>query len=64
MSAEVQREVLEARILRERQQLSATLEELRARALAGVEIRHRVRENPSAWLAGAMLVGFWWGVRR
>lgn len=64
MSAAVQREVLEARIQRERQELSATLEELQARARAEIDVRGRVRENPSAWLAGAMLVGFWWGVRR
>ena len=64
MSAALQRDVLEARIQRERQELSATIEELQARARAEIDLRQRVREKPSAWLAGAVLVGFWWGVRR
>jgi hypothetical protein len=58
------REELEARIARERRALGAALEDLRERALAEVDLRRHVREHPSAWLAGALAIGFLMGVRR
>lgn len=64
MSVAVSREHLEARIARERRALSAALEVLRERALAEVYLRRHVREHPSAWLAGALVVGLLMGVRR
>jgi hypothetical protein len=58
------REVLEARILRERAALAEALAALRERALAGVDLRRRVRARPTAWLGGALAIGFLMGVRR
>ncbi len=64
MSAAISREVLEARIARERQALVEALSDLRERAFAEVDLRRHVRANPSAWLAGAVVIGFLLGVRR
>jgi len=64
MSAATSRELLEARIVREREALAEALEDLRAQARAKVDLGRRVRERPSAWLAGALLLGFLWGARR
>jgi hypothetical protein len=64
MSAELPREVLEARIARERDALGEALGALRERARAGVDLRHQVRARPSVWLAGALVIGFLMGVRR
>jgi hypothetical protein len=58
------REDLEARIARERRALGVALEDLRERAVAEVDLRRHVREHPSAWLAGALAIGFLMGVRR
>ncbi len=64
MSAAASREVLEARIVRERAALAEALVDLRDQAYAEVDLRRRVRERPSAWLAGALVVGLLLGVRR
>ena len=64
MSAAASREVLEARIVRERAALAEALVDLRDQACAEVDLRRRVRERPSAWLAGALVVGLLLGVRR
>jgi len=55
---------LEARIVRERAALAEALVDLRDQAFAEVDLRRRVRERPSAWLAGALVVGLLLGVRR
>lgn len=64
MSAAISREVLEARIERERAALADTLQELRAETRRRLDVRRRVVERPSAWLGGALLVGFLIAVRR
>lgn len=64
MSAALSREVLEARIVRERQALAEALADLREQARAEVDLRRHVRERPVAWLAGALVIGFLLGVRR
>lgn len=64
MSAAVSREVLEERIEREKAALAEALSALRERARARVDLAGRVREKPSAWLAGAVVLGFLMGVRR
>jgi len=69
MSAELSREalsreVLAARIVREREDLAEALDALRNRARAEVDPRSRVRAHPSAWLAGALVIGFLLGMRR
>ena len=64
VSAAVSREVLEARIVRERRALAEALGDLRERARAEVDPRRRVRAQPAAWLAGALVIGFLLGVRR
>lgn len=64
MSAAFEREVLEARIVREREALAEALGALGERVRAEVDLRRRVRANPSAWLAGALVIGFLLGVRR
>jgi ElaB/YqjD/DUF883 family membrane-anchored ribosome-binding protein len=64
MSSAVSREVLEERIEREKAALAETLTALRDRARAQVNVSNYVRERPSAWLAGAVLLGFLLGVRR
>ena len=64
MSAAFEREVLEARIVREREALAEALGSLGERVRAEVDLRRRVRANPSAWLAGALVIGFLLGVRR
>ncbi|MCX5740436.1 MAG: hypothetical protein NTZ61_18440 [Proteobacteria bacterium] len=64
MSAALSRDVLEARIVCERAALARALGDLRDQARAELDLRRRVRERPSAWLAGALVIGFFWGVRR
>ena len=64
MSAALEREALEARILSERRALAEAVSALCERARSELDLRHRVRSNPSAWLAGALLIGFLLGVRR
>jgi len=64
VSAALSREVLEARIVCERAALAEALGDLRDRARTEFDLRHRVREHPSAWLAGALLIGLFMGVRR
>ena len=67
MGAAMPREVLEARIVRERRELALALTDLRERAhaeLGQLDLRHRVRERPTAWLAGALVVGVFLGARR
>ena len=64
MSAALTRDRLEAQIARERDALAETLEELRVRTTTKLDLRQRVRERPSAWLGGALLVGFCLALRR
>ncbi len=64
MSAAPSREVLEARILRQRRGLADALADLGDRARAEIDPRRWVRARPAAWLAGAVVVGFLLGVRR
>jgi hypothetical protein len=64
MSAAISKEELEARLVYEREALAQSLEDLRARAKAELDLRTHVRERPSAWLAGALFVGIWIGARR
>lgn len=64
MSAALSRELLQARIEREREELADALQDLRVQARERVDVRRHVRERPSAWLGGALLVGFLYGVRR
>jgi len=64
MNAASPREVLEGRIARERQALSEALGDLQERAQAGLDLRRHVRTRPSAWLGGAVVIGFLLGVRR
>jgi hypothetical protein len=56
--------MLEERIARERTALAAAIDELRTRARAELELGTQVRERPSVWLGGALLLGFWMGARR
>jgi hypothetical protein len=58
------KEVLVAHIALEREELGRVLEDVRERATANVDVSRWVRERPSAWLAGALLLGFWLGARR
>jgi hypothetical protein len=64
MTAALERDALEARILSERRALAEAVSALYERARAEVDLRHRVRSNPPAWLAGALVIGFLLGVRR
>jgi hypothetical protein len=64
VNAATSREVLEARIARERTALAGAIDELRTRARAELELRTQVRERPSVWLGGALVLGFWMGARR
>lgn len=64
MSAALSRELLEARIEREREEFIETLADLRSQVRERTDLGERVRSHPTAWLAGAMVVGFLWGVRR
>ena len=64
MSAAASREVLEARILRQRRALAEALGDLGEKARAEVDPRRWVRARPAAWLAGALVIGFLLGVRR
>lgn len=64
MSAAVSRELLEARIEREREQFAEALEDLRSHVRAHTDLGLRVRARPAAWLAGALVLGFLWGARR
>jgi hypothetical protein len=66
-----EREMLEARVERQREELADAIEDLRAGALARVDfaksrldLRRQVRQRPAAWLAGAWAIGFLIGVRR
>jgi len=58
------KQVLETHLALARDDLSRALEDVRERASAHLDVSRRVRERPSAWLAGALLLGFWLGVRR
>jgi hypothetical protein len=58
------KEVLEAHLALDRKELSRVLQDVRERASANLDVSRRVRERPSAWLAGALLLGFWLGARR
>jgi hypothetical protein len=64
MSAALSKEELEARLARETEALSDSIDTLRERARREVDLRNRVRERPSAWLAGALVFGMWIGARR
>jgi hypothetical protein len=64
MNASLSREALEERIVREKAALADALAALRDRARADLDLSSRVRARPSAWLAGALVLGFLWGVRR
>jgi hypothetical protein len=64
VTASSSREVLEARIVRERKALAEALCDLSERGRAELDLRRRVRAHPSAWLAGALAIGFLLGVRR
>jgi len=64
MSAAVSREMLEQRIVREKAALAKALADLRERARAEVDLSRHVQARPSAWLAGALVLGFLMGVRR
>ena len=65
------REVLEARIERERDELAHVIEDLRLGARARIhfarsqlDVRRYVRQRPWGWLGGALLAGFLIGARR
>jgi hypothetical protein len=64
MSAAASREVLEARIARQRHALAEALGDLGERARAEIDPRRWVRERTAAWLAGALVIGILLGVRR
>lgn len=64
MSAAASREVLEARIVRQRRALAEALGDLGERARAEIDPRRWVQERPAALLAGALVIGFLVGVRR
>ena len=64
MSGEASREQLEARIARERVELMRSLEDLGEHVRSELDLGQRMSERPSAWLAGAFLVGIWMGSRR
>ena len=58
------RELLEAQMARDRQELVAVLRDFGARAREELDLRRRVVERPSAWLVATWWVGFWLGARR
>ena len=64
MSEASSREVLEARIENERKALADALCDLSKRAGEELDLRRRVRAHPSAWLVGAVAIGFLLGLRR
>jgi hypothetical protein len=64
MSAALSREELETRIVRGRRALSEALGDLSEQARGELDLARRVRANPSAWLAGAVVIGFLLAVRR
>ena len=64
MSAAPSRELIEARLAREREALADVLEDLRLRARAELDLRQRIRERPAAWIAGALAFGVFLGIRR
>ena len=64
MSEATSREVLEARIENERAALAEALGDLSKRAGEELDLRRRVRAHPSAWLIGALAIGFLVGLRR
>jgi hypothetical protein len=55
---------LESQLERDRAALSQSLEELGQLARERADPREHVRNRPLAWLAGALVVGFWWGSSR
>jgi len=61
MTAAPSRELVEARLDREREELAELLEDLGARARAGLDLRRRIRAHPIAWLLGATVLGVWLG---
>jgi hypothetical protein len=64
MSEASSREVLKARIENERKALADALCDLSKRAGEELDLRRRVRAHPSAWLVGAVAIGFLLGLRR
>ena len=61
------RELLEARLERDQQELVASLGHLRERVrgdVAHLDPRRRIEERPVPWLLGAALLGLWLGARR
>jgi len=59
MSAIPSRELVEARLVREREELTELLEDLTTRARWQLDLGRRIRERPSAWLLAAMALGVW-----
>ena len=55
---------LKGRIERDQRALSEAFESLRCVAVAKLDPRERVRANPVAWLAGALMLGLLLGIRR
>ena len=64
MNATLSKEQIEARLALETEALGNAIDDLRERARAEFDLRSRVRERPSAWLAGALALGIWMGGRR
>jgi hypothetical protein len=64
VNAALSREVLEARIARERAAIAEALGDLGDQVRAQLDLRRHVRERPAAWLAGALTIGLLLGVRR
>lgn len=60
----VEAQALESQLEHDRAALSRSLEELGQLARERADPREQVRNRPLAWLAGALLVGFWWGSSR
>lgn len=66
-----EREFLEARIERERDELALAIADLRSGARARIrmvrsqlDLGRHVRRRPGAWIAGALVFGFLIGARR
>lgn len=61
------RDLLEARLERDQRELAAVIGGLRERVrteIADLDPRRHIEARPTAWLAGAVLVGVWLGARR
>jgi hypothetical protein len=55
---------LKARIERDERALGEAFESLRCAAVAKLDPLERVRDHPVAWLAGALTLGLFLGIRR